>query len=278
LNLGHSTLGSFFTKKGILMKDLRTWFPWEPPSGSLGSTSPSLVDAYRAGDSESWKRLEDIYGPVVYHIFLSRVAIDDRDDVFQEVFSAAWKNRERFNKVPGRPSFRAWLHRIAANTVLNHRRGKRRHQCAAPVGGEEHREMIEQLTVHDPAMLTADESEASGSPAEDSWNEWLDADRDIIVEGVSPDGDHIRILVRRQVLKMVLHELESQPRTRDLALRQIINGESAEAAARALGVTTGAAYTAKSRVLKRIREILSELGEPVDDGRESPEQFDGVEP
>lgn len=267
-----------FRKRGTPMKDRRTWFSWEPPSGSLGSTSPSLVDAYRSGDSESWKRVVDIYGPVVYHIFLSKVAPADRDDVFQEVFSTAWRNRERFNKVPGRPSFRAWLHRIAANTVLNHQRDKRRHQCAAPVGGDEHDEMMEHFPVHDPAMLAADESEASASPAEDTWNEWLDIDRDVIVEGVSPDGDHIRILVRQQVLRMVLQELESQPRTRNLALRQIINGESAEAAARALGTNAGAAYTAKSRVLKRAREVLSELGEPVGDGRESPDKVGGVEP
>ena len=267
-----------FTEKGVLMKDLRTWFPWEPPSGSLGSTSPSLVVGYRSGDAESWKRLVDIYGPVVYHIFLSNVAPEDRDDVFQEVFSTAWRNRERFSKIPGRPSFRSWLHRIAGNTVLNYRRGKRRHHCDAPVGGDQHDGMMGQLTVHDSAMLTTDDSESIASSAEDSWNEWLDADRDIIVEGVSPDGEHIRILVRRQVLKMVLQELQSQPRDRDLALRQIINRDSAEAAARALGVKTGSAYTAKSRVLKRMREILSELGEPVDDGRESPDQFDGVEP
>jgi RNA polymerase sigma-70 factor, ECF subfamily len=259
------------------MKDLRTWYPWEPPSGPLDPTSPSLVLGYQSGDAESWKRLVDIYGPVVYHVYLARVASPDREDVFQEVFSTAWKSRERFTKAPGRPSFRAWLHRIAENTMLNYRRGARRHHGTAPVGGDDHREMMEQVMVHDPPTSTIDQSGSSPDTA-DSWKGSLDRDHDIVVEGVNPDGARVRILVRRQVLMMVLRELDGKPQTRDLALRQIINGESAEAAARALGTNAGAAYTAKSRVLKRAREILQELGELMDDSGEPPEQCDGAEP
>ena len=213
------------------MKDPRTWFSWEPPSGSLGSTSPSLVVGYRAGDTESWKRLMEIYGPVVYHVFLSHVPAQDRDDVFQEVFATAWRNRERFTKTPGRASFRAWLYQISGYLVSNYQRGRKRYQRVAPVGGCDHQEKMDQLASRDPVLAIAEKSGSGTGSAEDSWLNSLDTDQDIIVDGVRPDGEHIRVLVRQQVLGIVLEELENQRRTRDLALRQIINGESAEAAA-----------------------------------------------
>jgi RNA polymerase sigma-70 factor, ECF subfamily len=222
-------------------------------------------------------QLVEIYGPVVYHVFLSGVAVQDRDDVFQEVFSTAWRNRERFTKTPGRPSFRAWLYRIAGHMVSNHRRGKARYRRVAPVGGCDHQEIMNHLAVNAPAIVTAEESDSDPGSTEDSWDDWIDAAEDVIVEGIKPDGEHIRILVRRQVLEIVLKEIAGQRRARDLALRQIIKGDSAQAAARAVGASVSAAYTAKSRVLMRVREILDVLGEPVDDGEELTGPFGGVE-
>jgi RNA polymerase sigma-70 factor (ECF subfamily) len=66
-----------------------------------------------------------------------------------------------------------------------------------------------------------------------------------------------RALLVRRALELVRPEF--QERSWTAAWRVVVEGESPADVATALGLTAGAVYTAKSRVLGRLRELLSDL-------------------
>jgi RNA polymerase sigma-70 factor (ECF subfamily) len=57
-------------------------------------------------------------------------SFEDSEDLVQETFLRAWRNRHTFG---GRSSFRAWLYRIATNACLDAL--ERRHRVATPHEG-----------------------------------------------------------------------------------------------------------------------------------------------
>ena len=70
-----------------------------------------------APDSADWRRLLDVYGPLL-HAWLSRAGVPEaeRDDLVQEVFMVVVRQvREFEHRGPG--AFRAWLRVILANHI-----------------------------------------------------------------------------------------------------------------------------------------------------------------
>ncbi len=192
-----------------------------------GSTSSSLVERVRAGDRDGWRRLVSLYTPLVlYWCRRQGVSGPDAEDVAQEVFrTVAARVAEFTRESPG--SFRRWLHRITHNKLGDLFRRRQRQPQAA--GGEEH-ERLEQLP-----------AEPDERPSE------------------SEDRSE-RALLCRRALELVRSEFEA--RTWDMAWRVLVEGHRPADVAADFGVRTSTVYSAKSRVLSRLRRELEGLDLP----------------
>jgi RNA polymerase sigma-70 factor, ECF subfamily len=81
-----------------------------------------------------------------------------------------------------------------------------------------------------------------------------------VPQGLPGDADISEMkLLARQVQEMI--RLKCEATTYEAARQRIVEGRAAWEVAAALGITTSAVNIAKSRVLKRVRDVLVELGE-----------------
>ena len=105
----------------------------ESSSGSLGSTSSSLLRRVRARDEQAWTRLVRLYGPLVDD-WLRPSGLDenDRNDIFQEVFRSVAQSIGGFSKNRPGGSFRAWLRTLTEHRLADFFR--RRGQDPSPGG------------------------------------------------------------------------------------------------------------------------------------------------
>jgi RNA polymerase sigma-70 factor (ECF subfamily) len=199
------------------------------PSGEAsppGATPPALLDGLKAGDEASRARLVTLYLPLVFHRYLARVPPEERPDLAQQVFATVFRKIGGFEKRFDGPAFRGWLYRISYHKVGDHIRRKRRE--ARPAGEADI-----------PGPAAGDDDEAGGPEA---------PDRD----------DEKAILVRRA---MELARADFEPATYEAARQLLLEGRPADEVAAALGRSRNAIYIAKSRVLARVRAILTDLGE-----------------
>ncbi len=191
-------------------------------SAAPGSTSSSLLRRLKAGESDAWGRLVELYGPTVYRWCRQcGVAAEDAADVCQEVFSSVASHVAQFRRENPGDSFRGWLWTITRNKAQDHFR----HRAGEPAarGGSEHRDFL--------ARLPAESSEVSGSR--------------------EPPAD--RALVRR-ALEAVREEVE--PASWQAFWRMTMEGHSSAEVARDLGLSPSAVRQAKYRLLRRLRQEL----------------------
>src|SRR5262245_20356795 len=85
----------------------------------MAETSLSLLDRLRSQpDTESWRRLVDLYTPLI-HAWLRRHAVSsaDADDLTQDVMAVVVRELPRFehNQNPG--AFRSWLRAVTVNRL-----------------------------------------------------------------------------------------------------------------------------------------------------------------
>jgi RNA polymerase sigma-70 factor (ECF subfamily) len=195
--------------------------PEAPPS----ATSATLLERARQGDRQSWQRLMDLYRPLVLWWCRRRTARrEDAEDVAQDVFQTVLTNLGKFKERQRKGSFRTWLKRITHYKLLEHRHRADKQPAAA--GGSQAQDFLAELP----------EESGESSSEEDA------------TEGC--------ILVRR-ALELVRPEFE--PKTWQAAWQTAVEGRPGDEVARSLGMTTGAVYIAKSRVLKRLRQELTDL-------------------
>ena len=195
----------------------------------MAATRQSLLIRAQGGDEASWNDLAELYRPFLIH-WLSRheVPARDVDDLSQEILVSVVQYLPSFRH-PGHPgAFRSWLRTIAANRVHDYWRAR---EPAAPVsGGSGAAEILNQVADPD-------------SPLNRHWDE-----------------EHDRYVLRC-LLDLVEQEFEpkTSPRVpgRLGAPRRRPPGRPRWAAE--LGLTVGAVYVAKTRVLQRVREEAAGL-------------------
>ncbi|MEE8451544.1 MAG: sigma-70 family RNA polymerase sigma factor, partial [Thermoguttaceae bacterium] len=113
-------------------------------SDAPSSISSTLLERVQARRPEAWRRLVDLYGPVVYRWCRhSNVSPEDAADLTQEVFQAVAAGVEKFRRQGSGDSFGAWLGTITRNKVRDHYR-RRRGQPEAR-GGTQAQEQLQQF-------------------------------------------------------------------------------------------------------------------------------------
>ena len=197
-------------------------------SGASGTTSASLLRRVKAQEPAAWRRLTQVYGPFVYRWCReSGLTGEDAADVTQDVFCAVVNGIEDFRGERPRGSFRAWLRTITRNKISDLFR-RRRGQPAAQ-GGTAAQERLLQIPDEPEPLSQSDSVEAESA----LW---------------------------RRALACVQTEFEDH--TCRAFWRVAVDEQSPADVAAELEMTVDAVYQAKSRVLRRIRQELSDLEEP----------------
>ena len=187
-------------------------------------TSLSLLDKARRHDSAAWRRLVELYRPLVF-FWCGRAGCRgaDVEDVTQEVFAAAAKGLDRFHRDRPGDTFRGWLRGITHNqALLFHRRNK--HQAHGEGGWEGWDRLKEVPDPQDPL----DEQEQT----------------------------HVSDLYRR-VLEHLRGDFEE--RTWQAFCRTVLDGRSPASLADELGMNPAAIRQAKARVLRRLKQDIGDL-------------------
>jgi RNA polymerase sigma-70 factor (ECF subfamily) len=190
----------------------------------MTATPVSLLDRLRQGpdDAAAWQRLVEIYQPWLrgwLHAHVVQSA--DVDDIVQEVLTVLHRELPHFRHNGRKGAFRTWLRGILLNRLREFRRQR------TPVTGEGDPER--QLD-----QLADDRSELSRL-----W-----------------DREHDQNVVNR-LLRQIAADFE--PRTWQAFSAFVMEGRPAAAVAADLGMSEGAVWTAKSHVLKRLRQVAREL-------------------
>jgi RNA polymerase sigma-70 factor (ECF subfamily) len=195
----------------------------QAPGGepTISETSLSLLERLRLQpDPASWKRLVDLYTPLLRG-WLCRQAVrpHDADDLVQEVLSAVVRDLPAFehNRRPG--AFRTWLHTILVNRLRAFWRAQ--HTQPVLMSGPALDQRLAQL-------------EASDGDLNRLWEQ-----------------EHDRHVLRR-LLELV--EPEFTPATWQAFRRVTLEGQPAPRVAAELGLSVNSVWLAKSRVLRRLRQ------------------------
>lgn len=193
-------------------------------NGSVDSTASSLLLRVKAKDQDAWRRLADLYGPLVYHWCRSHVRQpEDAADILQEVFSAVARTVDGFLLRRNGGTFRGWLYTITRNKIHDYYRGKAQRIDAA--GGSLAHELLQMVA----------------GPDDESLDEtYL--------------GETVNLFHR--ALEMVRCEFED--RTWQAFWRAAVENESTTEIAADLGITANGVRQAKSRVLRRLRQELGD--------------------
>ncbi len=190
------------------------------------STSSTLLARAASHDPEAWRRLSELYGPLVLgwarHWGLQS---SDAGDLVQAVFLAVHRSVGAFRKQRPEDSFRGWLFTIARNKLRDQLRERALEPQAA--GG---------TAAHLAIQAATDDAERSAldetSHRDQAW------------------------LVRRAVELMQTDFEESTWRA---FLLTTLDGMSVSDAAAELGLSVDSVYQARSRVLRRLRQEQAKL-------------------
>ena len=194
------------------------------------TTSTTLLVRLRdPSDAEAWDRFTTVYCPLIRRYCLRRgIQESDTDDIVQNVLASVHRSIGGFEYQPQRGRFRAWFGTITANEVKRffHRKNRQPRQ------------------VH---PLQEDEEEPiSGTAISDPDEHWVELFSDHILQ-VACD------LIRSEFASQTWSTFEC------LWAQRM---EPAEVA-RLLGISIANVYLHKSRVMRRLEQVILELAEDV---------------
>ena len=188
-------------------------------------TSVSLLERLRtAPDEAAWRRLDDIYRPLIRRWLLRDPWLrDEAEDVVQDVMHVLVRELPGFHRQRN-GSFRRWLRTITVHHVLAHHRARR------------------------------SRPRALGAPLEESPLAQLNDPHSEL--SLLWDQEHDRYVLRR-LLELV--EPMFEPTTLAAFRRVVFDEVGAAQVAAELGLSVGAVWLAKSRVLKQFRQEAAGL-------------------
>ncbi len=184
-----------------------------------------LVRIRDPNDQAAWAEFVEIYDPVLYRLARQQGFQDaDARELTQEVFIAVASAIGRWESDPQRAKFRTWLFRIARNLGIN--------------------------------LLTSRRRREQGSGRTDVHS--------LLDEQPGPDGEASALFEReykRELFGRAAGRVRGQFReaTWQAFWRTSVAGEEADRVARALGISVGAVYIARSRVMDRLRREVQRL-------------------
>ena len=194
----------------------------EPPL-----TRVTLLTRIRDGrDAEAWREFVQLYGPVVYRFARNRGLQDaDAADLMQDVMRSVSSAIGRLDYDRSQGTFRGWLYTVTRNKIYN--------------------------------FLSAGRLRPKGTGDTDA-HERLDATPAREEDG--PDEEWEREYQRRLTDRaMDRVKGEFQPATWQAFWQTAVDGKPAAEVGRGLGMSSGAVYVAKSRVLARLREEVQQM-------------------
>jgi RNA polymerase sigma-70 factor (ECF subfamily) len=190
------------------------------------STRPSLLVRLRdPRDGLAWGQFVDVYAPLVYG-FARKHGLQDADaaDLTQEVLRAVAGAVGRLEYDPARGSFRGWLFTVVRNKLRNFLEARQRHE------------------------------QGQGDSAAQAWLEAQPA----------PEGEQEALWEREYEQRLFAWAADQvrggfQDATWRAFWLTAVENRSAREVAAALGLSLGAVYIAKSRVLARLREQIRQV-------------------
>ncbi len=181
-----------------------------------------IAKLHDRADAAAWHEFVVLYEPLIRRL-AQRKGLQDADasDLCQEVFRAVAAAIDRWDPDPARGSFRGWLSRITRNLLINFLTRHKRQPAGS--GSTSVQDLLEAQPASDPEATALFD-------AEYRWR---------LFEAVAAD-------VRG----------EFTPPTWQAFWRTAVEGRPPAAVAAELGLSVGAVYVARSRVLARLRQAL----------------------
>lgn len=183
-----------------------------------------LVQLRDGGNHGAWQEFMKLYGPIVYG-FARKRGLQDADaaDLMQEVMRSVSAAIGRLDYDRSQGTFRGWLFTITRNRVFNFLSARRLRP------------------------------QASGDT---STNQLLDSHP---VENDGADVWEVEYQRRLAAIAMERVKKEFQESTWQAFWKTAVEGSSAAEVSKQIGMSTGAIYVAKSRVLARLKEEVDAM-------------------
>ncbi|MEX2025799.1 MAG: sigma-70 family RNA polymerase sigma factor [Pirellulaceae bacterium] len=181
-----------------------------------------LVRLRDQGDEQAWGEFVAIYQPLIYRLIRGRGLQDaDAQELTQEALVAVAAAIERGMPEFHGGSFRGWLSRIARNMMINYLTRRRPGQQGA--GGSD----FQRILAEQPA-------------ASDEQATVFDLEQ------------------KREVFRWAVEQIRGgfQPTTWQAFWRTSVEGEPMDQTAVALGMSIGAVYAARSRVMAQLKQTI----------------------
>jgi RNA polymerase sigma-70 factor, ECF subfamily len=187
-----------------------------------GSTASSLVDGLKALQPAAWRQFATVYGPLIYG-WARRAGLcgEDAADITQEVFRSVATGAARLQQGRVGDTFRGWLWTITRNKLRDFWRSRSGEVPAT--GGTDAQELL--------LLIPENVSGESGA-------------------GLAGANG---ILQRA----MAVVRTEFEQRSWDAFWRVTVEGRAVNDVAQELGMTANAIYVNRSRILRRLRELLA---------------------
>ena len=193
------------------------------------TTRQSLLFRIKDGeDTEAWGQFVDLYGPLVFR-FGKRKGLQDADaaDLVQDVLQRISQSIARFEYNPALGRFRSWLFLISSQAISNQLKKRKRQ----PIG-------------------TGDSSIA-----------------DLIQQtATSEDESYWESEYRQHLLSWAMDQIKDQfeESTWQAFCQSALEQKSPSEVAKQLGLSVGAVYIAKSRVLKKLKIKVASVDESLE--------------
>jgi len=189
------------------------------------TTRHSLVLRLRNLDDEAaWTDFVELYEPLIYDLMRKKGLQDaDARDLCQDALRAVAGAIERWDPDPAKGSFRGWLFRIARNLMINFLSAQRRQPRGS--GSTSVQELLEAQPAAD------DQAEAE-----------------------------FEVEFKRRTFRLAADQVRGEfaPATWQAFWRTGVEQKPIADVARELGLSAGAVYIARSRVLARLRQRVEQ--------------------